>query len=103
MTDEEKKEYRDKVMEQVTLYCRIDYDDDREILEIMLDVALQEMTELIPDFDAYNMTSRQRLLAFVYVKELYDNREKYGKDTKRMQNAVSSMLLKEVYAGGETG
>lgn len=103
MTDKEKKEYREKVMQQVMQYCRIDYEDDREILEIMLDVAMQEMTELIPDFDAYNMTSRQRLLAFVHVKELYDNREKYGKDIKRMRNAVSSMLLKEIYKGGETG
>lgn len=103
MTDKEKEEYRGKVMEQVMLYCRIDYDDDKEILEIMLDVAMQEMAELIPDFDAYSMTQRQRLLSFAYVKELYDNREKYGKDTKRMQNAVSSMLLKEMYKGGMTG
>ena len=35
----------------------------------------------------------------VTVKELYDNREKY-KDAKTMSKAASSMLLKEMYGGG---
>ena len=77
----------------------IDYDDDAEIVELMFDTTMEEMTELIPNFDQYNMTSRQKLLAFTSVKELYDNREKYQKDTKALSNAVSSMLLKEVYGG----
>lgn len=99
MTDEEKKEYRDGMIATCKVYCHIDYDDDAEILELMFDTTMEEMTELIPNFDQYNMTSRQKLLAFTSVKELYDNREKYQKDTKALSNAVSSMLLKEIYGG----
>lgn len=80
-------------------YCHIDYDDDSEIVELMFDVTIEEMTELIKNFDPFNMTNRQKLLAFVAVKELYDNREKYQKDKKELTNAVSSMLLKEMYGG----
>lgn len=100
MTDDEKKEYRQKLIETCKMYCHIDYDDDIEIIELMLDVTMEEMTQMIPNFDQYNMTSRQKLLAFISVKELYDNREKYQKDTKALSNAVSSMLLKEIYGGG---
>ena len=32
------------------------------------------------------------------MKNLYDNREKYG-EVKQLSNAVSSMLLKEIYGG----
>ena len=100
MTDKEREEYRNKLLEQCKMYSHIDYEDDAEIIEIMLDVALEELKSLIPNFDAFNMTARQRLLTLVSVKELYDNREKYQKDDVKMRNAVSSMLLKEVYGGG---
>lgn len=99
MTDKEKKEYKTELVETCKTYNHIDYDDDVEIIELMLDVALEEMTELIPKFDPFNITSRQKLLVLVSVKELYDNREKYQKDTKGMATAVSSMLLKEIYGG----
>ena len=99
MTDEEKEEYRDGLIATCKVYCHIDYDDDMEILELMFDVTMQEMTELIPNFDQYNLTSRQKLLAFISVKELYDNRDKYRSDTKLLASAVSSMLLKEIYGG----
>ena len=68
-------------------------------VELMFDATMEEMIELIPNFNQYNMTSRQKLLAFASVKELYDNREKYQKDIKVLSNAVSSMLLKEIYGG----
>lgn len=97
MTDEEKKKYREKLLTICNNYCHIDYDDDSDIVELMFDVTLEEMTELIKNFDPFNMTNRQKLLAFVAVKELYDNREKYQKDKKNLSNAVSSMLLKEMY------
>lgn len=100
MTDEEKKEYKDNLIEQSKTYNHIDYDDDADIIEIMVDTALEELGELIPDFDPYNLSSRQRLLTLVFVKELYDNREKYQKDSKSVSNAVASMLLKEKYKGG---
>ena len=70
-----------------------------EILELMFDATMQEMTEMIPEFDQNNLTSRQKLLAFISVKELYDNRDKYRGDTKLLTSAVSSMLLKEIYGG----
>lgn len=99
MTDEEKQEYRQKLIDTCKVYCHIDYDDDIEIVELMFDATMEELTALIPDFDQYNMTSRQKLLTFASVKELYDNREKYQKDTKTLSNAVTSMLLKEIYGG----
>ena len=99
MTDEEKKEYKTKLLEECKKYDHIDYDDDMEILELMFDVTMQEMTELIPNFDQYSLTSRQKLLAFISVKELYDNRDKYRSDTKLLASAASSMLLKEIYGG----
>lgn len=99
MTDAEKKEYKEKLIDFCKKYAHIDYDDDIEIVELMVDTTLEEMKELIPDFDQYAMTSRQKLLVCASVKELYDNREKYQKDTKALTNAVSSMLLKEVYGG----
>lgn len=102
MTDEEKKEYREKLIADFKMYSRIDYDDDTEVVELVLDATIEELTALIPDFDPYNMTSRQRLLTLVFTKELYDNRDKYQKDTKSMANAVSSMLLKEKYGGSRT-
>lgn len=100
MTDEEKKEYRAKLLESCKKYSRIDYDDDDEdILPLMIDATLEGMTELIPNFDSENLSSRQYLLLLVSVKDLYDNREKFSKDTRVMQHAVSSMLLKEMYGG----
>jgi len=99
MTDEEKEKYRGGLIATCKTYCHIDYDDDIEILELMLDTTLDEMTELIPNFDRNNLTSRQKLLAFMSVKELYDNRDKYRSDTKTLSAAVSSMLLKEIYGG----
>ena len=99
LTDEEKEKYRDGLIATCKVYCHIDYDDDMEILELMFDVTMQEMTELIPNFDQYSLTSRQKLLAFISVKELYDNRDKYRSDTKLLASAASSMLLKEIYGG----
>ncbi len=99
MTDEEKKKYRDGLIATCKIYCHIDYDDDMEILELMYDTTMEEMTELIPNFDQYSLTSRQKLLAFMSVKELYDNRDKYRNDIKLLTSAVSSMLLKEIYGG----
>lgn len=98
MTGEEKKEYKEELLQQCKKYCHIDYDDDMDILELMFDTTTEEMEELIPEFDAYNMTSRQKLLMFVSVKSLYDNRDKYT-ETHQLSNAVSSMLLKEIYGG----
>lgn len=101
MTDEEKKEYTEGIVEQCMNYCHIDYDDDKDIVDLMFDATLEEMEHLIPNFDRFAMTSRQKILVFVTVKELYDHREKYQKETTTMTNAASSMLLKEMYGGTE--
>lgn len=102
MTDEEKEKYRAEIIELCKAYCHIDYDDDAEIVELMFDTTIEEMENLIPSFDRYAMTSRQKLLTCTSVKELYDNREKYQKETRTLTNAVSSMLLKEIYKGGSS-
>lgn len=97
MTEEEKEKYRVKMIALCKMYCHIDYDDDDEIVELMYDTTIDEMEHLIPSFDRYAMTNRQKLLACSSVKELYDNREKYQKDQSALTSAVSSMLLKEIY------
>lgn len=99
MTEEEKKKYKAETIELCKTYCHIDYDDDAEIVELMFDTTMEEMEHLIPSFDRYAMTSRQKLLTCSLVKELYDNREEYQKETRRLTNAVSSMLLKEMHKG----
>lgn len=99
MTEADKERYKRELIADFMMYSHIDYDDDAGIVELMLDATLEELSALIPDFDPYKMTSRQRLLVLVFTKELYDNREKYKKDRGGMANAVSSMLLKEKYGG----
>ena len=99
MADEEKTGYKEKLLEACKKYSRVDYEDDDDIMELMIDSSLESMGELIPNFNPENLSARQYLLLMVSVKDLYDNRELYSKDTKRMQTAVSSMLLKEMYRG----
>lgn len=101
MTDEEKKEYREKLIADFKTYDHIDYDDDTDIIELILDTVFEELSDLISDFDPYAMKSRQKLLTMTFMKELYDNREKYQKDSKGVSNAVASMLLKEIYRGDQ--
>ena len=42
MTDEEKKEYRDKLVEDCMKYNHIDYDDDKDIVETMVEAIASE-------------------------------------------------------------
>lgn len=100
MTDEEKATYRNALIEACKTYCHIDYDDDEEIIELMLETAIEELEELIPDFDRWEMTSRQKMLVFGLVKDMYDNRERYQNPTA-LTHAASSMLLKEMYGGAK--
>lgn len=102
MTDEERKTYIAELIEECKIYNHVDYDDDAAIIELMVNVTFEELGELIPNFDPYNMKYRQRLLVLVFVKELYDNREKYQNDTTTIRNSVSSILLKEIYGGART-
>ncbi len=84
---------------KIKKYCRIDYDDDDDLLLVMYQATLQEMQELIESFDKTKMTPRQELIVMISVKSLYDDRDKYAKDQELLKTAVSSMLLKEVYKG----
>ena len=95
MTDEEKEKYRGGLIATCKTYCHIDYDDDIEILELMFDTTLDEMTELIPNFDRNNLTSRQKLLAFMSVKELYDKRLKRENNSTNTQQSSMSRSWRE--------
>lgn len=90
-------------LKEAKQYIRVDYTDDDELIELMIDAVTDEMQELIPKFDPENPTSRQKLLIFSYLKELYDKRDRTynnGKmssdSTERIRFAVQSMLLKEM-------
>lgn len=84
-------------LKEIKQYCRIDYDDDDELILFFQNVVFEELADLISGFDKDNMTARQKLLVLVFIKDLYDNRDKYqatGKET--MRQAVRSLLLKEM-------
>lgn len=84
-------------LKEIKQYCRIDYDDDDELILFFQNVVFEELADLISGFDKNNVTARQKLLALVFIKDLYDNRDKYqatGKET--MRQAVRSLLLKEM-------
>ena len=85
------------LVEQAKKYARIDYAEDDDLVEIMVEAAVESMAEVIPHFDANNMTGRQKIILFATVKDLYDNREKYGKEKQQVKIAAASMLLSEIY------
>lgn len=97
MTDYEKKEYIDTLIVQTKNYCRIDYDDDEDIIKIIIDAVFEKLSALIPGFDPYAMTSRQRLLVMMFVKDQYDHPDAYQENEKKLSNAALSMLLSEMY------
>ena len=76
-------------------------DDDDALLPLLIEATVQSQGELIPGFDADNMTARQQLLAIMTVKHLYDNREKYGTAQDRLRGAASSLLVSEMYEDKE--
>lgn len=86
-------------VEKVKNYLRVDFSDDDEIISLMLDVVMEELEQLLPKFDRNAPTSRQRLLIYASVKDLYDNRGKiYDKKgtQESMRFAIQSMMLKEM-------
>lgn len=84
-------------LKEIKQYCRIDYYDDDEIIELLRDTVFEELADLIPNFNKEQMTNRQKLLALVFIKDLYDNRDKYQKtDKETMRQSVRSLLLKEM-------
>lgn len=92
----------DSMVSNIKTYCRIDYDDDEEVILIMIEAVFEKLKELIPGFSPYDMTSRQKLLVMGFVKDQYDNTEVYNDSEKKWSPAFSSMLLSEMYKGGAT-
>ena len=43
MTEQEKKEYLDKLTAKTKKYCRIDYDDDEDIIQIMIEAVFEKL------------------------------------------------------------
>lgn len=93
-------------IETVKNYLRVDYDDDDELILLMLDAVLDEMSELIKDFNRDAPTNRQKLLILAYVKELYDSRGKIttsnvaaSNGQERMRYVVQSLMMKELLRG----
>lgn len=84
-------------LEYIKNFIRVDYDDDDEIIKLMYNATLQEMAELIPDFNAEQPTYRQQILILTSIKELYDDRTKRTAKPEQLRAAISSMLLKEIY------
>lgn len=83
-------------LKQVKAYIRVDYDEDDELIQLMLDAVIDEMQELIPKFDAEKPTNRQKILICAYVKELYDERGNTTASQERIRYAVRSLMLKEM-------
>ena len=90
-------------LKEVKQYIRVDYTDDDELIELMIDAVIDEMKELIPTFDPEKLSPRQKLLILSYVKELYDKRDRTynngkmsSESTERIRYTVQSMLLKEM-------
>lgn len=83
-------------LEKLKEYLRVDYDDDDEIIQLMLDAVIDEMEELIPSFQRDSPTNRQKLLICTYVKEMYDNRDRTTASQEKVRFAVQSMMLKEM-------
>ena len=84
-----------KELEELKAYCRIDYDDDDEVIKLIYAAVLEEMTDLIKDFNPEALTNRQKLLICMYVKEAYDNRDRTAPTDDKVRFAVQSMMLKE--------
>ncbi len=81
--------------ELVKQYMRVDYDDDDELIDLLLNTVLDEMEGMIPGFDRKRPTNRQKILVMASVKELYDNRDQRSAKPEALRAAISSMLIKE--------
>lgn len=87
----------DKLLVLTKKYARIDYEDDDDLIKDMIDATVESMGDVIPSFNVDSMTGRQKIILYATVKDLYDNREKYGKEKQQLKIAAASMLLSEIY------
>lgn len=93
MTDTTKAE----LLKLAKQYAHVDFDDDDDVLGLMVDATVQTMEERIAELDSDAMKSRQKLLLCITVKDLYDNKAKYGTQQDMLRAAAASMMLSEVY------
>lgn len=83
-------------LEEIKQYIRVDYDDDDSLILLIYGAVIDEMKELIDDFDEENITNRQKLLILSYIKEIYDNRDRTVSKPDNIRYTVQSLLLKEM-------
>ena len=54
-------------------FLRVDFDDDDELIKLLIDVAEEYITAAVGECDY--MSARVKLLAMVIITDLYENRE----------------------------
>lgn len=86
-------------LEEIKEFLNVYHDLEDKYIELLKQVVIEEMKEVIPNFKEDDMTSRQKLLLLMNIGELYDNREIYEKNSKKMKSNISAMLLNEMYKG----
>lgn len=85
----------EEIKKLIKQYCRIDYEDDDELLELIYQTVIEELKDNIKGFDVASMTSRQKMIVLISVKNLYDDREKFGNSQEQLKIATSSIALSE--------
>lgn len=79
-------------LQSVKDYCRIDYDDDDELLLAMTGAAEQELSDSIgsDNFDPDSPTKSQKIIIFAMVQDMYDNRglDSTNRGYSRMVNSL---------------
>lgn len=103
LTSDQKREIKEKFIEDFREYGRIDYDDDAETLEIIVDAAAEELADMIPEYDFYSMSQRQRLLTMMKTLSMYDERRTHSESAKVPLSNYASLMLKEMYGDHENG
>lgn len=85
----------EEIKKLIYQYCRIDYEDDKELIELIYQTVIEQLKKNIIGFSEESMTATQKIIMLTSVKNLYDNREKYEKNQELLSTAASSMILSE--------
>ncbi|XZI50782.1 hypothetical protein ACSXD3_12830 [Clostridium perfringens] len=73
------------------------YEEDKNYIKIVKDAVVEELKELIPNFDENKLTSRQKLIMLTFIQHFYDNKELFENDKTYMKTSINSMLIKEMF------
>lgn len=84
----------------VKSYLRVDYNDDDELIRMMMEAAHQYIESAVGKFDETN--AKARLLFMAVVQDLYDNRVLTVTEAqrRRMSYAFSAIILQLQYEEG---